>query len=187
MQRKQWLLIVLIGLLGIWLYQAPHSIACSCIPPDPVDREFHKASAVFEGRVTDIGQNFAFWRTPPNTRISFEVARVWKGPTNRTITVQSSPNSASCGYEFTIGEEYLVYTHGEQPLNVTLCSLTKSLADAQNDISQLNALVTPTSDLAEPPIINTDSPILLMMGGIVVLLLLGLATFFYWQRRQQSA
>lgn len=186
MQRKLWI-IALIGLLGAWLYQTPPTIACSCMPPEQVDREFHKATAVFEGRATDINQGFVLWRSPTNTRISFEVANVWKGPANRTITVHSSPSSASCGYEFTIGEDYLVYTNGEQQLNVSLCGLTKPLANAQGDISELNAIVTPISDLAEQPSIDANNIMLLLIGGIIVLLALGLAAFIAWQRRQPSA
>lgn len=71
-------------------------------------------------------------------QVTFRVYTVWKGPRSDTLTITTARSSVSCGYEFEIGHEYLVYTHGERDdLKASLCSRTKPLAIAGGDLAAL--------------------------------------------------
>jgi hypothetical protein len=42
-----------------------------------------------------------------------------------------------CGYEFKVGESYLVYAHGSDRLNTDICTRTEKLVDAGKDLKVL--------------------------------------------------
>lgn len=98
------------------------------------------ADVVFSGKVISI-QDY---------RARFKVERVWKGslPTYVTsfmhkISVENWGGKrrtiieeGTCDYEFNNGESYLVYAKGKH-LKPVICSRTKVLASAQEDLKEL--------------------------------------------------
>ena len=86
-------------------------------------------------------------------QVTFAISKVWKGTDQPTIEVLTSASSASCGFEFVQGEEYLVYaSESEGRLQTNLCSRTALLAMAGDDLAVLGAGSTPSSaDEAETP------------------------------------
>ena len=68
----------------------------------------------------------------------------WKGETADTIQIQTADNSAACGYNFELGESYLVYAYANDvaanlsDLSVGLCGRTSLVANAEEDIAELN-------------------------------------------------
>jgi len=72
--------------------------------------------------------------------VRFQVDKQWKGVTTDTVPVVTAADSAACGYPFVTGKTYLVYARkldGEPELQTNLCSRTKPLASAQDDLAAL--------------------------------------------------
>ena len=121
------------------ILQAASAYACSCLPRTP-QQSFASAQAVFAGRVIDVGQQ----NPASEVRVRFEVSRIWKGQKRPQIVVMTSSSSASCGYSFQVGENYLIYASlQESQLQTGLCSGTKPLSMAQEDLAVLGRGETP--------------------------------------------
>lgn len=86
---------------------------------------------VFRGVVLDVDEGVGFFG-PETNKIEFRVSTYWKGGFNdERISVRSSASSASCGYVFDKGEEYIVLAHqGDESLWVSSCGGTTSFSDA---------------------------------------------------------
>lgn len=132
---------------SLLLLKANPAYACRCLPRTP-QQSFTSSQAVFVGRAIAVVNSSSVEgqpssrRTPSRlsqeVRITFEVSKVWKGEKKRQIVVMTSSSSASCGYSFQQGEEYLVYAASQgSKLTTGLCSGTKSLSMAQADLAVL--------------------------------------------------
>lgn len=114
------------------------SAMCSCVPPPSVPRALGEADAVFQGRVVDVRNG------REDRRVRIRVSRRWKGAAGDTVTVRTSRSSASCGFDFVAGTEYLVYARRarepETALVASLCSRTKAARDARREIRTLHRL-----------------------------------------------
>lgn len=130
---------------------APAAEACSCAPPSDPRAELEHADAVFSGRVLEVepeGEERGFRRLA----VRFALDRVWKGvPEGDEVTVRTAEQSATCGYAFEPGEEYLVYAYesdsGDE-LTTGLCTRNAPLAQAAEDLATLGdpARTTAKSD-----------------------------------------
>jgi hypothetical protein len=130
--------------------------ACSCLPTTP-QQSLKNSGTVFAGRVIDVVDE---GETRPEVsrpllgfKVTFEVSNVWKGQPNRQFVVRTSGSSASCGYSFEKGKEYLVYASNQgSQLETGLCSGTKPLANAQRDLAVLGLGrgKTPTPQSSNP-------------------------------------
>jgi len=126
------------GLLALtgWGQQA---FACTCLPPGSPSEELERSTAVFSGRA--VGMEVPSGRTMSSAdpvEVTFKVYAVWKGPKSDTVTVTTARSSVSCGYEFETGRAYVVYARGKaDDLQVSLCSRTKPLARAGDDLAAL--------------------------------------------------
>ncbi len=126
--------------------------ACSCMAPGSPTEELERSSAVFEGVVTGISQREAqgvvLNEVPrmPAVIVSFNVTRAWKGVQTETVVVETATNSAACGFSFTVGETYVVYARSEGGgLMTGICSRTKAIANAAEDLSALGGAATPVT------------------------------------------
>lgn len=181
--------VALIAVSGGW--DARPAFACSCAPPDSPEVALEQATAVFAGRVIEV-------RPPPQrammssadpTFIVFEVSQAWKGTDQTPFVVSTASDSATCGYNFQVGQEYIVYARPfsitKQPLDASLCSRTAPLDQAQDDLDALGPGTQPIA-VAEPTAVPTPvpspeptppappSPLLLIGLGGGALLFLGL-------------
>lgn len=107
--------------------------------PEYLSEELQKATAVFSGTVTDInedsrGQGYA---------VKFDVEKIWKGISEKTVFISTNMSGASCGYAFKKGEKYLVYANGKDSLSASICSRAKVLSVVGEDISVLGNGGTP--------------------------------------------
>lgn len=123
--------------------------ACSCIPTTP-QQSLKNSGTVFAGRVIDVVDEGEMRpevsRPLLGFKVTFEVSNVWKGQPNRQFVVRTSGSSASCGYSFEKGKEYLVYASNQgSQLETGLCSGTKPLANARPDLAVLGRGTTPTA------------------------------------------
>ena len=158
-------------LLFILLGSAPdRAFACSCMTPAPPLEAMANSDAVFAGKVVRIDtQEGAITSSADPIKITFEVSRVWKGEQNSAIALATARDSASCGYPFMVGEEYLVYANSsETGLATGLCSRTMPLSTAGQDLAALGEGVAP------PPAEQSESSPALW-GVAAAAVLLGLA------------
>lgn len=126
-------------LVSILLNPLPAS-ACSCVEPDVPRAALAKATAVFSGIVVSMDYRYSgpVQSSADPVTVTFRVDEVWKGPEKAFLSISTAISSVSCGYEFHLGESYLVYASGpEDHLEVSLCSRTKPKAMADDDFEAL--------------------------------------------------
>lgn len=146
-----------LGLGLLWLLLALISgraaLACSCVPPGPPQAEFERAQAVFAGWVVERqGPQGGFQSSAEPVSYLFQVEQTWKGPNQSQIVVASPASSASCGYEFEFNRQYLVYAFkGEDGLSTNLCSRTRPVVEAEEDLAFLGAGSLPTPGMGQTP------------------------------------
>lgn len=114
-----------------------YALACSCMMPPPPPKALEQAAAVFSGKVTKIEGDVTKQRT-----ITIAVDQAWKGVETETVTLTTGPGGGMCGFGFQDGESYLVYAYrsGEKkdgPLSTSICTRTKTLANAKEDLDAL--------------------------------------------------
>ncbi|GAB4161473.1 MAG: hypothetical protein Fur003_4820 [Candidatus Dojkabacteria bacterium] len=145
---KKFLLITILGTL--FLAQPMQTYACSCAMNENIRTSLAQTDYVFSGRVISTKSVYdRFGTNSYQTRVDIEVDKTWKGisPEAKEITVLTSASSASCGYEFSVGEKYLIFANGEENSSakwVSLCSSTQPYSSAytSGDISKLGAPLT---------------------------------------------
>ena len=152
-----------LALLTIWLSASVEpSHACSCVSPGSPDEALAESHSVFRGVVSSMStveREDGSWGTDDPVDVEFSVSEVWKGPLSRTRALKTVRSSVSCGFEFELGAEYIVYTHDGS--SVSLCSRTHNLAtgfyeDDYNDLEELGpgqdpATATAPNETATPP------------------------------------
>jgi hypothetical protein len=132
--RKIAIILLFAFLTSLIVFKPITSYACSCMPAPPVEEEFKNVSAVFSGKVVDITEESGM----DPIKVTFQVDRIWKGISETEVSVFTGRDSAGCGYHFEVDESYLIYaTETEGKLTTGLCSLTKELSLADEDISIL--------------------------------------------------
>jgi hypothetical protein len=118
-------------------------LACSCAPSAdniPFEEKVKEAvdisTAVFSGEVSEV-------KKEPGTffvKVKFKVKTAWKNKFVKEITITTGLNDGLCGYNFEVGEEYLIYAYGKQNnLGTGICTRT-SLLKSNKDITVLNKL-----------------------------------------------
>ena len=162
-----------------------HIHACSCpLPPPPLEA-LARADAVFSGQVVSMKEPRGRWvsSTDPIT-VEFKVNAVWKGDIYETMFIKTAWSSASCGFEFVLDEQYIVYAREGW---ASLCSRTNGVDRASEDFTALDEGVAPVPGsngegplFSEEPLFALDSGAL----GLAVIGLLGAAAvvFALWRR-----
>ena len=118
--------------------------ACSCVAPSSPSGELGKSEAVFVGTVTNIeaknkvSDKLGLGSSADLMLVTISVSKAWKGIDQKNITVTTAKSSASCGFSFEKGKEYIVYANSrEEGLHVSLCSRTSLVENAQKDLQEL--------------------------------------------------
>lgn len=114
----------------------PAAARCSCLPPPPPREALARADAVFAGTVLSVEERRGEGGMA-TLAVRIAPTRRWKGAAADTVTVHTPDNSAACGVAFTPGEAYLVYASGADELGVNLCSRTRPLAGAEDEVEAL--------------------------------------------------
>ena len=116
------------------------SFACTCAPPQSASQELKRATAVFSGKVVAIKRHKQSSDLFARVEVVFEVKKVWKGVDEAKVSVFTSSQSSACGYSFREGRTYLVYAEGDaqQRLMTSICSRTRRLKDAREDLEELD-------------------------------------------------
>lgn len=123
--------------------------ACSCrFGGGPPCEEFWRVDAVFTGRVT--GSSQITVDEEPNKRterlVRLTVEQRFRGAVEDVETeVITGWGGGDCGYEFKTGERYIVYAYRNEKdhkLYTSICSRTRTLAEAAEDLSFMRELAT---------------------------------------------
>ncbi|WP_405107784.1 hypothetical protein MHH28_27930 [Paenibacillus sp. FSL K6-1217] len=159
--RSAWLMVLcaLIVFMTLLTVRPQVTYACSCaVSPSPLEA-LEKSEAVFEGTVVRVKEKFKLMKSSMDpVSVTFQVGARWKGELGEKVTVTTAQSGASCGFEFTKGERYIVYAgkeeagdkEGTAKLTVSLCSRTALFSGAQDDLNELGAGMSGGSP-TEPP------------------------------------
>ncbi len=163
--------------------------ACSCIAPPPPQEAREQSAAVFAGTVTNIDapQGEIISSADP-VGITFDVTDVWKGEVSETQTITTPRDSASCGYAFEMGMDYLVYAYeGEDGLQTNLCSRTTLLTAEVEDLDALGDSSRSEIGGADSSTTSNLLPTALLAGlaGLAILALVAVVVIF--SRRNTTA
>ncbi len=147
--------ILIFLLLGLWQAATPRgAYACSCAqPPEPRDA-LEQATSVFSGLVVDItteDTSDGFTRRA----VTFDIISSWKGTDQARTVVRTGMDSADCGFNFEVGQRYLVYTSGDTANpNTGICDRTKLLRVSGEDIAKLGPGKPPVAKPAVQPTVQ---------------------------------
>jgi hypothetical protein len=180
------------------------ALACFCMPPPTPQEGVHSSDAVFSGRVVGITMpqlNPATGGYSP-ALAQFQAASVWKGSVGPHVTVAFSPSTASCGYNFQAGNDYLVYARsyvdgpvlsilgnyfqlpiGERKLTTGICTRTQVLSRAQQDLAVLGQGNPP----AQPGLIGMVlDNLLAVIAGVAALVIVIILYLLRRSRRRRA-
>lgn len=136
-------------LLLLLTASATVSEACSCLSSGPACQAFWRTDAVFDGTVLSIeqisreqeiaGRTMSF----PNKLVRFDAHRSWKGVDAGPVEVITGQGGGDCGFDFVVGERYLVFAHKSPTdgrLYASICSLTQRFAAGSDAAMFLESL-----------------------------------------------
>jgi hypothetical protein len=122
------------------------AFACSCAGGTPLCQSFWQADAVFSGEVLSFGRTER--EQPLSSRVArVAVVRAWRGQVSGTVEVLTGADSASCGYSFRPGTQYLIYAYRTKDgaLTTSICSPTKELSKAAADLEYVKGTGAPSA------------------------------------------
>lgn len=131
------------ALAGIFLFLgAPwRASACDCAYPGAPCKAFAHTPYVFSGKVTKISTipiKMSSGDQYQDRLITFEIERAYRGLEDKKVTeVVTGSGGGDCGYDFRVGEKYLVYAFPHAAtgkLYTGICSRTRRLAEARDDL-----------------------------------------------------
>lgn len=123
-------------------------LACSCIETPSPCRALGFADAVFVGEI--LGITSTTWQIGTIDRearlVRFRVLEMLSGEMRQEADVVTGLDDADCGYQFDPTRRYIVYAHRrlDQRLSTTICSRTRPLERADEDLKFFHA--TPRSE-----------------------------------------
>ena len=125
----------LLTALAVWGFAAVGALgaaparACSCAPPPPACEALWHTAIVFSGEATAVVE-----QTGHSQLVTFKVDETFRGAVKGTVMVRGG---GMCGAIFAPGKKYIVYASGPPPLSASLCSRTRLLAEAGEDLAYL--------------------------------------------------
>ncbi len=126
----------------IALLAASPANACTCLESPPPLAALAEATVVFSGVVVNISP------AGVDLDVSLQVTGWWKGVTSSPIVIRTASHPVSCGFDFEVGVEYLVYAYPGTPaqggaLSTTGCTRTTPIAEAGADLAELGPPMPP--------------------------------------------
>lgn len=127
--------IIIAATVLILACEVSSSRACTCLPPSPPAQAVAEADAVFLAKVISFEEMPA--RSERRARLA--VIKIWKGRPAEADSVFTALNSAACGYDFQVGETYLIYADKRETgqLWTHLCTRTAHISEAGEDLDYL--------------------------------------------------
>jgi hypothetical protein len=126
------------------LFASATGYACSCMSSGPPCQAFWKVNAVFSGQVISINSQSAGDKHGYKMRVvRLLVKEAFRGVDVPEVEVLTGQGGGDCGFGFQIGQEYLVYAYRretDQLLVTGICTRTRSLGKAQEDLAYIHGL-----------------------------------------------
>jgi hypothetical protein len=127
--------------------------ACQCEPSGPSCQNAFQVDAVFAATARSIAPlpedgpplRPGELRIPRAVRVVFEDVVGFRGVSTPAVSVVTAGSGPACGYEFNVGERYLVYARQAKDgsgLVTGICSRTRPIAQAEDDLRFLQTLST---------------------------------------------
>lgn len=147
----------IVFIAAVVLSISPEIIACTCaFGGGPACQEAWRAGidAVFLGKVSAIETSSHPRTGAPGAmsmtfmggmlQVTIDVEESFRGDAGKSATVFTPQSGASCGFHFEKGQSYIVFAHKtkEGELAVSMCSGTRPVANAQQDLAYLRSLRT---------------------------------------------
>jgi hypothetical protein len=131
--------------LGLTLL-AGEATACDCRGGITPCQEYFEASAVFVGVVTGSSRatldqgDHQF----PQRLFQFRLEQAYRGIAGKEVSVITGMGNGDCGYDFRVGEKYLVYAFrtSDNKLSTSICTRTRLFSEAQEDLDYIRGLST---------------------------------------------
>jgi hypothetical protein len=99
--------VLVLATAGILLGPVTPACACSCAG-GTAEELFAGSEVVFRGVVSKIDEPLFAGNSGAPVRVTLTVSEVFKGTVTSRMTVTTSADGASCGYEFVAGRQYVV-------------------------------------------------------------------------------
>jgi len=137
-------LFIPIAVFAFMALSADSVFACSCLERAPC-QAYGDASAVFVGTVIDSRiitvKQGNYERTKRVIRLSADSP--FRGVKSSEVEVTTGLGGGDCGFEFVQSQQYLVYaSEHEGKLYTGICSRTRSISRAAEDLSYIRGLAT---------------------------------------------
>ncbi|GEM_PF-5558051 len=155
--KKQSKLAVPIVALLVLLISLNTAGAISCVAPGSPQEELEKSEGVFVGKVVKISSY------TEHDIVEFELSSIFKeAPTlglsleSNKVIVRTGGKLSLANYKFEEGKEYLVYANNfeeDLTLDLSICTRTKLLSEADEDIKELEQYRNDVNQ-ANPPANN---------------------------------
>lgn len=144
--------VVLLGILIVISVSSQTVDACSCGGSGTPCESYGSAAAVFVGTVVGVRDN-----EPPKPAdrrevhwfpraFKFSVEQSYLGVAGTEVEVSTGQGGGDCGYEFKIGQRYLVYAYRyDDQLSASICTRTRPFSSANEDLAFLGTLSSAAS------------------------------------------
>ncbi|MFT4414928.1 hypothetical protein ACLM5H_13795 [Fredinandcohnia humi] len=183
------ILVIMLLSLTIIVFFPRQISACSCANPESVKDELNRKTAVFSGKVIDLvdKNKYSYIKSSADlVQVLFEVNESWKGTNASQVIVSTARSGASCGYEFELNKEYIVYAYGDKDnLETGFCERTALLSEASEDLDILGKGKAPSERVDLQEKIEKSKWVLsiAIVGGCIIL---GLVTIIIAGRMKKS-
>ena len=159
-------IVFAISIFAVTLFTGAEEVRaeCVCYSDSPAEA-LEEADAVFIGVVVEKGRAQQFFSCDgPNLRVEppvssggsypvkLQVSTVWKGRVRETMIVRAG---GGCGFDFSVGTEYLVYARGSF---VSVCSATVRASRAQEHLQVLGQGSTPEPGVLDSMPTRSSTP-----------------------------
>jgi hypothetical protein len=122
----------------------PHRAdACSCLPSGPPCQAFFRDDVVFIGTVVSISSIERAGDNPfASRRVRLSVEKAVRGIQGASVEIATGSGGGDCGYDFKPDRRYVVYgfRHPDGTITTGICSRTRAIEDASEDLQFFTAL-----------------------------------------------
>ncbi|MDG1994534.1 MAG: hypothetical protein P8J16_08705 [Polaribacter sp.] len=146
--KKTILILILLFSIG--------SYACDCDGVLTVEKAYKQSEKVFTGKIISVKPyNSKIYENGDETveeystvSVKIEITSLFKGQSKNTIEIITGIGGGDCGYEFAIGEEYLIFAYDngfhtkkdDGILETTICDGNGKVSDRNKWLKYLNEL-----------------------------------------------
>jgi len=144
-------LFILAAMFGLVIFSAATSaFSCTCISNGPPCQAYGNTAVVFIGTPIDLKQTTAKLILDdkyeyPQRLFTFRVEEQFRGINAAQVEIRTGMGGGDCGYNFKLGERYLVYG-SFNPANglyaTSICTRTRLVSEATEDLDYIRGLST---------------------------------------------